>query len=117
MRDVREINRRKLSASVATREIARRLSTAPSPVRETLKRPAEKSPLTMPPPLNQCNVPLQLTNHHPLLMTLRFQLRPSGSEAAWLFAYGDRQLVALQLENPQLLMSLEQFHSKLRQLT
>ena len=36
MRDVREIIRRKFSASVATREIARRLGMAPSTVRETL---------------------------------------------------------------------------------
>jgi transposase len=38
MRDVREIIRLKFSASVATREIARRLGMAPSTVRETLKR-------------------------------------------------------------------------------
>ena len=38
MRHVREIIRLKFSASVATREIARRLGVAPSTVRETLKR-------------------------------------------------------------------------------
>jgi DNA-binding transcriptional ArsR family regulator len=38
MRQAREIIRLKLSASVPTREIARRLGLAPSTVRETLKR-------------------------------------------------------------------------------
>ena len=38
MRQAREIIRLKLSAAVATREIARRLCLAPSTVRETLKR-------------------------------------------------------------------------------
>jgi DNA-binding MarR family transcriptional regulator len=38
MRQVREIIRLKFSASVATREIARRLGLAPATVRETLKR-------------------------------------------------------------------------------
>jgi predicted ArsR family transcriptional regulator len=38
MRQAREIIRLKFSASVPTREIARRLGLAPSTVRETLKR-------------------------------------------------------------------------------
>ena len=38
MRHAHEINRLKFSASVPTREIARRLGVAPSSVRETLKR-------------------------------------------------------------------------------
>ena len=38
MRDAREIIRLKVSAGVATREIARGLGVAPSTVRETLKR-------------------------------------------------------------------------------
>src|SRR6202020_3387645 len=38
MRQAREIIRLKLSAGVATREIARRLGLAPSTVRETLSR-------------------------------------------------------------------------------